>query len=130
MHARMSRERSVKIARERSVGSLEHRFDIASGKHRCDIAGTSKPRRSAIGRWTDLNRDWRGCETGACKRSACCFAPLHEMADMIEKDLVGARELPVCVRAHYLTSLMAVLPCQPTLPRTRRIDREQPAHMR
>jgi hypothetical protein len=47
------------------------------------------------GIWIDLNRYRRGCKAGARQRTGCCFSIQHEMADVIEKNLLGARELPI-----------------------------------
>ena len=102
MHAGMAREARIELAAERRVGGLEQHLDIAACEHGGDVAGAGRLRRAARGIGIDLDRHRRGRKAGACERACGGFRIAHEMADMVEENLVGDGELAVRLRPFAL----------------------------
>ena len=86
LQARMARQRRLELAAERGVRGLEQHLDIAAREHRADIAGAGRP---AVGR--DLHRLRRRRKSGAHQRRGRSLRVAHEMADVIEKNLIAER---------------------------------------
>ena len=110
LDAGMARERGLELAAERRVGGLEQHLDVAARHHRADIAGAG---RAAVGR--DLHRYRRRRKAGARERRACGLLVAHEMADMVEKNLVADRQLTISFcHCDILSHKSLPLPNHPT----------------
>src|SRR5262249_23153970 len=98
LDAGMARKRRLELAAERRVGGLEQHLHVARRQHRADI---SRPCRSAGGR--HLPRRRRRREAGARERPRRGLRATHEVADMVEKNLIAERQLAInfCHLGHF-----------------------------
>jgi len=95
VHAAIAHKAGFKLAAEHGVGSLEQHFDIATREHRGDIAGAGRLRRAAGRIGIDLDGLGRRGKAGADERFARGIGIAHEMAEVIEEDLIADRKLAV-----------------------------------
>src|SRR5262245_52498004 len=90
MNATVALDGGLELGGERGLRGLEQDLDVAAPHHGTDVADAG---RGAVG--VDLNRDRRRRKAGTHKRAARRVPVRHEMADVVEKDLVATWELPV-----------------------------------
>ena len=95
MNARIARQPGVELAPERRVGGLEQHLQVAAREHRRDVAGAGELRRPAVRVGIDLHGQRCRREAGARERLRGGLRVAHEMADMIEENLAGKRQLAV-----------------------------------
>ena len=93
LDAGIAPERGLELAAERRVGGLEQHLHVAARHHRADIAG---PGRAAVG--GDLDGYRRRRKAGALERRRRGLRVAHEMADMVEKNLIAQRQLAINFR--------------------------------
>src|SRR5439155_23601225 len=97
MHAAIAPHRMVQLLGEFCIRRLEQRLDIAARQHGGDVAGAGRLRRTARGVRIELDGFRRRCESGPRQRAARGLRVAHEMADMVEKNLVSDGELAICM---------------------------------
>jgi hypothetical protein len=94
MDASVARQRRIQLAAERRIGGLEQHFDVAAREHGRHVAGAGGARR-ALGFGNHLNGNWCRSKSGARERAARGVRIAHEMADMVEENLVEDGKLAV-----------------------------------
>ena len=95
----------IELGSKGRIRRLEQDLDVACFEHRADIAGAGRLGCAAGRIGIDLHGDGRRGKAGLSQGGVCGLDIGHEVSDVVEKDLAGARQLRgVCGNGHRTDS--------------------------